>query len=541
MKKLLFYICFFSISEFCAANPADSLSIVHVGTSCIEAEYSVANGTHTFVGNGDDFWKKADDFDFACIRLTGNMQITAKVTSLEYVEDSTKAGIMIRNDLRAGSIFACAYSSTEYLAYRHRGSYRNSCKTNKIFTDRLFSWLRLIRNGNQFIFQQSFDGKDWRTVEIKTLEMQDTVYYGLAVASNLKCTLAKAVFDSVSIVPFNQPFSREMQNAFTQTHILPSEQVTDTFKIIVGVPSTYDSTKATTYPVAYHLDGGDDGWHYILRNYMADKQIPEVISVGIGYPDADMRERDFTTGFADFYKFLKDELIPFIDKTYRTNPTNRTLFGYSLGGYCAYRFLFQYGNAMPFQNIIAASSGLVQSSFDEEQAFYEHSRTLPVNFYTTVGSADQYTFMITNFGIMSNILESRNYKYFNFKKQLNVGLTHDSNKEASFRDGHLWILNEPLPPVLDQNHWSEKTRQDFDGRKVLVYPNPAKNVLNIDMNEHGVNSAEFEIISLSGQIMQKGTINQPATTIDVSGLQPGMYLLRLNMSRDNHDKKIFVK
>lgn len=544
MKLFLICICIFGVSLICMANPADSLTLVHVGTSCTKADYSIMNGSHRFSGAGEDIWKKADDFDFACIPLTGDMQITAKISSLEYVEDSTKAGIMIRNNLAAGSIFACAYSSTQYLAYRHRGTYRNSCKTNKIFTDKLFSWLRLIRQGNLFIFQHSFDGKDWRTVEIKTLNMQDTVYYGLAVASNLKCTSAKAVFDNVSIVHYNQHFTREMQNALIGNHIIKSENVKDSFKIFVGLPSLYDSTKTTAYPVAYHLDGGDDGWHYILRNYMAGKQIPEVISVGIGYPDADMRERDFTTGFADFYKFIKDELIPFIDKTYKTKPENRTLFGFSLGGLCATRTLLEYGNAMPFQNIISGSPSLWWPDgvfmFTCEQDYYKKYNVLPVNFYMAMGSDEIYN-MVPDFQNMSAIFDSRNYEHFKFMHALNQGKNHDSNKDLSFRDGHLWALNQPLPPVLDQNNLSIKNRQNFDGNKVSVYPNPAKNALNIYMSELGQSSAKFEIVSLSGQTMQNGMINQPAATINVSGLQPGMYLLRLNLKGEKFNEKISIE
>lgn len=544
MKQILICIYIFGISQICMANPADSLTLVHVGISCVQADYSVVNGSHKFYGIGEDIWKKADDFDFACIPLTGDMQITAKVSSLEYVEDSTKAGIMIRNNLAAGSIFACAYSSTQYLAYRHRGTYRNSCKTNKIFTDKLFSWLRLIRQGDLFICQHSLDGKGWRTVEIKTLIMQDTVYYGLAVASNLKCTPAKAVFDSVSIVHFNQPFTREVQNAFIRNHIVQSENVKDSFKIFVGLPSMYDSTKTTKYPVAYHLDGGDDGWHYILRNFMANKQIPEVISVGIGYPDADMRERDFTTGFAEFYKFLKDELIPFIDKTYKTNPTNRTLFGFSLGGLCSVRTLFEYGNAMPFQNIISGSPSLWWPDgvfmFTCEQEYFKKYKVLPVNFYMAMGSDEIYN-MVPDFQNMSAILDSRNYEHFNFMHSLNQGKNHGSNKDVSFSDGHLWALNQPLPPVLDQNNLSIKTGQDFDVHKVSVYPNPAKNVLNIYISEPGKSIAKFEIFSISGQTMQKGSINKPATTINISGLQPGMYLLRLNLNGNNYNDKISVE
>jgi len=530
LKQLLFGIFLFGMVKICAATLADSLTLVHIGTSCTPGSYSVVNGTHTFNGEGMDIWKKADDFDFACIPLSGNFQITAKVSSLEYVEDSTKAGIMIRNNLKAGSIFTCAYSSTGYLACRHRGTYRSSCKTNKIYTDRLFSWLRLIRKDDLFIFQQSFNGKDWRTVEIKTLVMEDTVFYGLAVASNLACTRAKAVFDSVSIEAFDQPFTLEMQNAFIRSLNLPSVYVNDTFQILVGLPSDYDSTRATTYPVAYHLDGGDDGWHYILRNYASDGKIPEVITVGIGYPGDDMRERDFTTGFTDFYDFINKELIPLIDKTYKTDPTNRTLFGFSLGGLCAVRILLQYGNNMPFINIISGSPSLWWPDgafmFTCEQEYFKKSKVLPVNFHMSMGSEEIYN-MVPDFEKMSAILDNRNYNYFNFKHVLNQDKNHDSNKDVSFRDGHLWALNQALPPVVDGTGSIVKFKKDIYCRSFVVSQNSAAHFLDADISELGLVHAEFEIISLSGQKISKGILSQTTATINITGLQRGLYLLRI--------------
>jgi predicted alpha/beta superfamily hydrolase len=71
--------------------------------------------------------------------------------------------------------------------------------------------------------------------------------------------------------------------------------------------------------------------------------MPETIIVAIENVD---RERDFTVtkiktkrvntmgGGRDFLKFIEKELIPYIDKKYRTKPS-RTLVGHSLGGLLA--------------------------------------------------------------------------------------------------------------------------------------------------------------------------------------------------------------
>ena len=62
-------------------------------------------------------------------------------------------------------------------------------------------------------------------------------------------------------------------------------------------------------------------------------------------------------GAPAFLDFLEHELIPFIDHTYRTNPSDRGLLGHSMGGEFALYALEQRPGL--FQRIVAASPALV--------------------------------------------------------------------------------------------------------------------------------------------------------------------------------------
>ncbi len=63
-----------------------------------------------------------------------------------------------------------------------------------------------------------------------------------------------------------------------------------------------------------------------------------------------------------------------------------------------------------------------------------------------------------------------------------------------------------------------------------VYPNPANDVLNIENND---NVSVFFIISSDGRVVSQ--INNPATSIDISNLTAGHYMLRM-ISDDNSMK-----
>ena len=131
-----------------------------------------------------------------------------------------------------------------------------------------------------------------------------------------------------------------------RTYRIASRTLGETRVIDVSLPQSYGSDTTRRYPVLVVLDGDYD--HQIAatiaRFYSATSQMPEVIVVGVRNVD---RNRDLTpellpdfpmppelpsAGGADaFLGFIADELIPYVDRRYRTAPL-RVLIGHSLGG-----------------------------------------------------------------------------------------------------------------------------------------------------------------------------------------------------------------
>ncbi|HEX8546188.1 MAG TPA: alpha/beta hydrolase-fold protein [Cytophagaceae bacterium] len=117
---------------------------------------------------------------------------------------------------------------------------------------------------------------------------------------------------------------------------LYSEILKEKREFWVSVPSSYNKTVLETeYPVVYVLDGPS---HFLslvgmierFSNNIGNEVCPPMIVVGLVNTD---RDRDFIPTFENdnFSKFLKNELIPYIDKHYPSRPY-RTLIGHSLGG-----------------------------------------------------------------------------------------------------------------------------------------------------------------------------------------------------------------
>jgi predicted alpha/beta superfamily hydrolase len=158
---------------------------------------------------------------------------------------------------------------------------------------------------------------------------------------------------------------------YSEVHVLYSENVQDSFYIYIKLPKNYSEEKDKTYPAVFLLDG-DIAFpiaYSVVRYLQFGRYVPDVLIVGIGYgglmngSKISKRERDYAishierwenSGSADnFLKFLKDELIPFLESNYRIDSNNRTLSGHSLGGLFAL-FTF-FSDPQLFKNIIASS------------------------------------------------------------------------------------------------------------------------------------------------------------------------------------------
>jgi len=133
-------------------------------------------------------------------------------------------------------------------------------------------------------------------------------------------------------------------------HRLSSNILKEDRTYIVGLPKSYRENVSASYPVLVLLDG-EANFHShsgIIEQMSSSRQIPEMIIVAI--PNTD-RVRDFTpsnyltglNGFRDeeglktsggsqaFLQFMEEELLPVIDKKYRTTAF-RLLVGHSHGG-----------------------------------------------------------------------------------------------------------------------------------------------------------------------------------------------------------------
>ena len=227
----------------------------------------------------------------------------------------------------------------------------------------------------------------------------------------------------------------------TQVKIFHSQIIDDDFYLYISLPDDYDQSDKK-YPVLYLLDGDVTfGMATSIARYLQfGNKIPELIIVGIGYgtlkkSEGNMKSRDYTIspkrgrsgtgGAPKFRDFLKEELIPYIENTYRTIPDERTISGYSLGSLFAIYSLFTEPDL--FNNYIIGSPHL---SWDEYRIFtvqeeaFEKMDDIEAKVFISVGSEEDEEKYFNPIDEMVTLIDEKGYDNLKMETKVFDGGTH---------------------------------------------------------------------------------------------------------------------
>ena len=153
----------------------------------------------TVTGGGADIWGTADAFRYVYQPLAGDGTIVARVAAVQNVDLWTKAGVMLRQTLSAGSAHASMFVTPgSGLAFQSRASSGGTSMSAAV-AGAAPCWVRLVRAGQLVTASVSEDGATWITMGQRTLSFSGTVYAGLAVTGHNSSQVAAATFDGVTL------------------------------------------------------------------------------------------------------------------------------------------------------------------------------------------------------------------------------------------------------------------------------------------------------------------------------------------------------
>jgi len=200
------------------------------------------------------------------------------------------------------------------------------------------------------------------------------------------------------------------------------------YELYIKLPEGYSENNDIKYPVLYFTDAM---WHIEILSGSTEHLMENAILVGISWQKDLKDAKAYTSRFRDYsmtkssnpelqakyqygqasnhLTFIRNDVIKYVENNYRTDPDNRTYFGYSMGGKFGAYILFVQPET--FKNYILGSpSTLLDKSY-----IYEHEsiaalkrKDLNANVFVSIGALEKEDMVGQAKGLIS-MLKSKNY------------------------------------------------------------------------------------------------------------------------------------
>jgi predicted alpha/beta superfamily hydrolase len=228
-----------------------------------------------------------------------------------------------------------------------------------------------------------------------------------------------------------------------ESYTIDSSVMSEKREILISLPESYDKNKDRKYPVLYLLDGASH-FHQStgIARWLSESasQIPDLIIVGV--PNTN-RWRDLSPtpaqdgspqGAEKFMAFFEQELMPYIDKQYRTAPY-QILSGHSMAGMFGLNVLATKPDL--FDAFVLMSPWLLSqdpktSVLTKSIKFIKSKTQLSKFVYVTLGDEPD---LRPSFAELVKAMEQHAPKNFVWKSNVVEGASHMSVVGSSVNDG----------------------------------------------------------------------------------------------------------
>jgi len=261
------------------------------------------------------------------------------------------------------------------------------------------------------------------------------------------------IFISLFLLASNLQAQKQLEQTVTQIDSINSQYLKGGARnYYIHLPSNYESS-TKSYPVLYVLDGQ---MHFtsavaIQHSLGNETDVPEMIIVGLenSYPN---RKDLVWQKKENFVSFLSNELIPLIDKKYRTKQ-ERIVFGWEMGSNFA-SYLLLHENQL-FDGAISANGGYVDESTIKS---YRNNGAEKVRYLYLANSVkDIFSIDITKNSVKA--LNNQPSKYLMWKSESFNNETHSSVPYLAMFHGLRYFYYN----YNSYNFYSIKQYEEFGG------------------------------------------------------------------------------
>jgi regulation of enolase protein 1 (concanavalin A-like superfamily) len=227
-----------------------------IGSVSPDGSASYTDGVFTIAGGGPDIWGASDEFRFVYQQISGDVEVIARVDSLDDGDPWMKVGVMLRRSLDASSAYAfTAISPGDGLLFQQRAQDGDHSTKVTGAPVSVPAWVRIVRKGSRVSSYSSADGLAWSQIASVTFSLDTSVYAGLAITSHNSSTRAEAQLSNVSVRTIALPSpqaSRDLGSPAVRGSTLYSQ---GTYTMVGGGADIWDASDQ--FQFAYQAITGD--------------------------------------------------------------------------------------------------------------------------------------------------------------------------------------------------------------------------------------------------------------------------------------------
>lgn len=257
-------------------GPAPQFTLTNIGSisPTPTAVHNAGTWTLTAAGIGVNN-NTAEECVFEGAALAGDADLTVKLDAFTSANEFSTSGIMIRETLAQGAIFAALYVQPSALAHGLQVKRRNvtgGVGTNVASVNSLTSaWVRLTRAGNNITASYSTDGNTFTDIATIALPMASTAYWGLFLSSQ---TAGSTCTSTIREVNLNEVADVSFTITTTGTHTVTVKSVDVTGNTSAAGAGVSASAGAVTTSGALKQHGGN--YLYLDRNASSASKLARI-------------------------------------------------------------------------------------------------------------------------------------------------------------------------------------------------------------------------------------------------------------------------
>jgi hypothetical protein len=179
---------------------AEGWTNVDVGDVTIPGTAGQSNRLFAIRVGGGEIGEHIDSCHFVYFRAQGDVDVIARVVSIEGADRLARAGVMLRDSLKpdAKFVFAAVSGAGEISVQQRSGTGWKGAPKAPAAKLALPCWLKLSRWEKTFRAYQSTNGTHWQQIGVDGLDLRESFYGGLAVVSHGALAVCTALIDAVS-------------------------------------------------------------------------------------------------------------------------------------------------------------------------------------------------------------------------------------------------------------------------------------------------------------------------------------------------------